>query len=348
MAYLHSESITIDHTKCGSSDSTNFPMLFNSTITNLKTIGNGGEVINSSGFDIIFSSAPNDFLGLNKLDFEIERYTATSGEYIAWVRVPTVSSSVNTVIYLYWGNVLISTSQENKTGTWNNNFAAVYHLSSAATINDSTTNGNNATAINGISAGAGQIDGDIIATAAGNSNVRINNASSLNPSSAMTIEAWGTLTSVVNIYLNLVNKGLNGGSDGYGFFTNNTAQQMIVQIGATQTFQSGTFSLGTFVHFVGTYDGANVILYINGVNNASSAMTGNIPQNTSQLYISNNASNGANYWNGHIDEVRVLSVALPADWITTEYNNQNSPSTFYTLGSEVNSGKNLLSILNAG
>lgn len=36
------------------------------------------------------------------------------------------------------------------------------------------------------------------------------------------------------------------------------------------------------------------------------------------------------YFTGDIDEARLRNSALSANWITTEYNNQNSPSTFYT------------------
>ncbi|MDW3194428.1 MAG: LamG-like jellyroll fold domain-containing protein [Cytophagales bacterium] len=41
---------------------------------------------------------------------------------------------------------------------------------------------------------------------------------------------------------------------------------------------------------------------------------------------------------GRIDEARFASVALSADWITTEYNNQYDPTSFYTVGSEVAGG----------
>ena len=40
------------------------------------------------------------------------------------------------------------------------------------------------------------------------------------------------------------------------------------------------------------------------------------------------------YWRGQIDEVRISDSIRSADWIAAEYNNQNSPSTFYTLGPE--------------
>jgi hypothetical protein len=39
-------------------------------------------------------------------------------------------------------------------------------------------------------------------------------------------------------------------------------------------------------------------------------------------------------WPGIIDEFRVLNNAKTSRWILTEYNNQNSPSAFYTLGNE--------------
>src|ERR1700730_4968665 len=35
------------------------------------------------------------------------------------------------------------------------------------------------------------------------------------------------------------------------------------------------------------------------------------------------------YYDGTIDEARISNVAPSADWIKTEYNNQNYPSTLY-------------------
>ncbi|MGB2600128.1 MAG: YDG domain-containing protein, partial [Candidatus Omnitrophota bacterium] len=46
------------------------------------------------------------------------------------------------------------------------------------------------------------------------------------------------------------------------------------------------------------------------------------------LNIGRKEQNG-NYFDGYIDEARVASTNRSAEWIETEYNNQNSPSTFY-------------------
>ncbi len=40
------------------------------------------------------------------------------------------------------------------------------------------------------------------------------------------------------------------------------------------------------------------------------------------------------FFTGGIDEVRVSNTSCSGYWITTEYNNQSSPATFYSLSSE--------------
>ena len=43
-------------------------------------------------------------------------------------------------------------------------------------------------------------------------------------------------------------------------------------------------------------------------------------------------------FNGILDEARISNMARSADWIATEYNNQNSSSTFYNVGTAATSG----------
>ena len=89
-------------------------------------------------------------------------------------------------------------------------------------------------------------------------------------------------------------------------------------------------------------DGDAVQLYVNGVDTPVSVRTGSTAiaagdsLNTSaDLYFGKRASGGSPFpWDGQQDEVRLSSTARSADWIATEYNNQNSPDTFFTVGSE--------------
>ena len=95
----------------------------------------------ASGNDILFTSAD----GTTKLAHEIEIFTSSTGALTAWVRVPVVSASVDTVLYLYYGNGAAS-NQQNPTGVWDTNFRGVWHLQENGTLpQDSTSNANNAT-----------------------------------------------------------------------------------------------------------------------------------------------------------------------------------------------------------
>ena len=162
--YGYSRTITIASTQVPNTNQTNFPVLFSSTDPLLMNAANGGHVTNANGYDIIFTA---DAAGTQKLNHEIESYNGTTGQFIAWVQVPTVSHTTNTVIYLFYGNAGIVTSQENKAGVWNGNYAAVYHLGNgvAVGLNDSTSSGNTLTN-HGATAASGEISGEPASTEA--------------------------------------------------------------------------------------------------------------------------------------------------------------------------------------
>ena len=74
----------------------------------------------------MFSS---DAAGHNKLDYEIDSYNGTTGAVAEpGVRVPVVSHTNDTALYMWYGNPYIGTSQENRTGVWSNGYAGVWHF----------------------------------------------------------------------------------------------------------------------------------------------------------------------------------------------------------------------------
>src|SRR3989337_1053519 len=111
-AWLYRKAITIDYTKVGAGPHTNFPVLINITDANLQT---GAQ---ADFDDILFTSSD----GITKLDHEVESYTSGTGALAAWVEIPSLSSTANTVIYMYYGNAA-ATAQQNITGTWNANYS---------------------------------------------------------------------------------------------------------------------------------------------------------------------------------------------------------------------------------
>ena len=75
----------------------------------------------------------------------------------------------------------------------------------------------------------------------------------------------------------------------------------------------------TWSHIAGTYDGATVKLYVNGVLAGSQAVTGNILTSTGALRIGGNAVWGE-YFAGLIDEVRIYNTALTQTQIQADMN----------------------------
>ena len=100
--WQYRKEITIDPAN-GGTDLTNFPVLLAITDADLA-----GEAL-ANGDDILFTGDD----GATKLDHEIESYAA--GDLVAWVRVPNLSSSTHTVVYLYYGNPG-APNQENSSG----------------------------------------------------------------------------------------------------------------------------------------------------------------------------------------------------------------------------------------
>lgn len=189
-SYAYMRTVSIDHTKVPNTDQASFPVLFNTADPLLKTVANGGHVTDPNGYDIIFTA---DAAGAEELNHEIESYDASAGQFTAWVQVPTVSHSADTVIYLFYGNNSITTSQENRTGVWNSNYEVIQHFPSNTTLtaNDSTSNGINGTLQNSPTAGSGQMGGAAALVGASSQYIDLGNNSSLwNGLTAMTWSAW--------------------------------------------------------------------------------------------------------------------------------------------------------------
>ena len=348
-SYTYSRTMAIDYTKVPNTDQANFPLLFNTTDPLLKTVANGGHVTNANGYDIIFAA---DAAGAQKLNHEIESYNASTGQFIAWVQVPTVSHSADSVIYLFYGNDSVTTSQENKTGVWDSNYEVVQHLPNGTTLtaNDSTSNGINGALQNSPAAASGQIDGAAAFVSSSSQYIDLGNNSSLwNGLTSMTWSAW--IYPTVNpgsSWTRVLNRGIDSGWNiavGSPDHPGDIECQMRVSSGVGRFVTANNYVngiLNSWNYVTCAYDGSTFSFYVNGVLVNSGSATGGpygggVGTYNTNVYIGNDRS--GHYFTGRIDEVRVSNAARSADWIATEYKNQSSPGTFYTLGSEQFSGE---------
>ena len=100
---------------------------------------------------------------------------------------------------------------------------------------------------------------------------------------------------------------------------------------------SGTVTTGNWQHYVfvrtGSGDSSVITQYKNGSQIASCGV--HAGTDASGLTMDIGAYNGGANFNGSIDEIRISTgIARPAAWIQTEYNNQNNPAGFISVGSQ--------------
>lgn len=327
--YTYRRTITIDETKVsGSSDFTDFTILVSGTYAYLKTTANGGSVTNSNGYDIKFETT-----GGTTLDYERERYIATTGEVIFWVQIPTLSYNTDTDIYMYYNNSSVSTDQSNKTGTWESSYVCVYHLPDGSTLSgaDSTANGINLTATGPTALSSGKIGGG---------------GQQSSPSAYNGL--WsGTIGSNLQLYSGSFGgwiktsspgssyRGIFGVRQAYGMFLVDGVFGVYSWGGSTGFKSTGVNLADGNWHFVYTVFDHNVSngtkLYIDGSLSLTTTITvaGFQANLTAFIVWVNNQE-----LTGHLDELRVENVKRSDDFVATQYNTQNSPSTFYTVGVE--------------
>jgi len=322
--------ITIDHTKCGSSDSSQFPVLISGTYAQLATIAHGGEVTSSSGYDILFTS---DAAGQYPLIWEIETYNSTTGAINFWVQVPVLSHTANTTIYMWYGNAAVTTFQGGNVGdVWDNNYVSVQHYGNGTSLSvaDSTYIPNSYTNTNATATASGAVDG---AASFDGSSDYITGTVSAAPKGDFTVDCW------LNPITSVTAKGVWDFGSGNG-----TTDELLFDMGIGSPgdislfinhawLSSSTQPIalsGKWQHVAITFTGGTVTFYYNGAVQGTPATGKTNTLAQTAFVVGCQGTTHVNKYAGGIDEVRVSSVARSADWILASYNNQSSPSTFYS------------------
>ena len=140
--------------------------------------------------------------------------------------------------------------------------------------------------------------------------VAVPNAAALNPTNAISVAAWGTSTSFSNRNPRIVQKGTSDNQ--YRLLVE--GGQVVWSITGVGTVSAAAPSLNTRHFYVGTYDRANIRLYIDGAQVASAPATAAIPSTTQPLAIGNKptSTDARDPWPGVLDEVSIHNVALGA------------------------------------
>jgi len=250
--------------------------------------------------------------------------SAETGE-IHYRYAGTLSSSVDTDIHVYADG---SSADYAVTATYGRNnvwtdYRGVWHMQADGT--DSTGNLNNTD--NSLSFAAAKIGSGATYNANGD---RVTTTTSTGSANVYSIDTWAKWTA----------------STAFPIFTwtdtggdTNSGYQILLQ--------------STTAGKVGVLAGPTSATTVNNGAWHKITVTGNGPTNAGEIFIDGasdvtgtafnfgatnlfpmlgrNAGAVKLSWNGELDEMRWRLSILSANWITTEYNNQNSPTTFYSV-----------------
>ena len=324
--YAYKKKITIDHTKVDG-DETDFPVLISVTDADLADTSNSGQVESANGYDIIFTNDDEDTL----LKHEIQSYDNTDGTLIYWVKVDSLSSTVDTDIYIYYGKsgVVVDPST---TDTWDSGYDIVYHMEDASGNIADSAGTNTGTANSILYHQAGKIGYSV---GSNNSSDYIVTSSGVADGVQLTWSAW-MYDSNFSSKFAIDNRVLGTGYQPLLFLGDSSAKD--VQFYNSQGGEkdeldtSADITSNTWNYVVVVLNTNMVYAYVGGSLSDSSGHAA-YDHNAKVCTLFNRYSQDKNNVS-FMDEVRISSTARSANWISTSFETQNDPANFMDWGAE--------------
>ena len=248
------------------------------------------------------------------------------------VKVPSLTSTV--VMYVDWDGVRADYAVTDTYGARNvwTQYEAVYHFENNA--NSSTAIGN-PTSISGATfvAAAGKLAGNGIRFSG--SPAKFNTGNVFPATVNGSITSWFNYSGALGGFIGNNTKGANAGNLSTAYNTSGHMRTEYYRNNPTfvtwNTTDSSTDRTdGTWQKVDGTKVSSALNIYAQGVLKTSASNSAIVAGGV--LYV--NQTNTP----VDLDELRIASIALSANWITTEYNNQNDEATFWGTWSDAGGG----------
>jgi hypothetical protein len=334
--YSFGKQIIIDSSKVFGSDYLlNFPVLISITDPDLRTTANGGRITNDNGYDITFTS--DDCF--TQLSYDIESYSATTGEFNIWIKIPSLPTNTDYGLYMYYGNPSVSANPSTP-NTWRSEYDGVWHLHND--FLDASGSGNN-----GINNGSLNTSPSVIAD--GQNFNRPNNWISItnhpNRTNSFSYSGWFNTDNNSAAHQRVICDDQSNHRGGHAVSLGDPGSgrlRFYIRGLIPRRLNSPNMIVNnTWYHFTATYNESTgeKLLYINGAQVASQIATGTLVAETGNASIGGENSSSIsnelnNRFSGNIDEIRAYQGILSPEWIQTEYTNQNNPSGFYSISAE--------------
>jgi hypothetical protein len=315
----------------GPDDLVDFPLLVSVVLD--KT-----HVEDPNGYDILFTDANGA-----ALDYERESYNATTGELLAWVRIPNLSTNTDTEIQVLYGNPAISTDQTNPTDVWSTRYSGVWHFENS--LNDATIHGIDGTNV-GTTTTAGQIGQARNYVTGQYITLPDNNTVGFNVDQ-FVFSAWIQIPDLTNQhpYMWIGNTGPVVENAFYATAVNSTEIPRLFVRDLVDLYNfsaNNPISINDWHYIVSIVDFSaatdNISIYVDGVFDGSTTIelspdyTSGLPYERMRFGTDPLAS--LFFFQGIGDEFRALRSSVSAGWIKTEFDNQLDPAAFINIGAE--------------
>jgi len=331
-----------------SSTLTNFPVLvYEASDKDLKNNAS------STGNDIIFVASSVDWSSGDKEDrlpHEIELYKSSTGALYAWVNISSLSSTADTMIYMYYNNTDCQDDYQNITSVWDGNYVMVQHLNeTSGSFTDSTSYHNDGIGSGTITTGyLGEIAYAVDFNSAGTTGVITCSRRSSFITKNLTLEAWFynrdspiTLPRIISFEATSNNAAPYNLYLGDHHTTPSMAKRAAIGIGSAETVARGaanSYDFNRWEYIAATLNNDTNILqvYSNGAASGSSvSCTTNIANQSRWLLLGNNLNpSDSRRFNGTIDEVRISKIDRSISWINTTFRTIYMPTSFLTFGGQ--------------
>ncbi len=331
--WQYRKQITIDHTKV-TEPLTNFTVLISITDSDLTKA-------QSDGGDILFMDNTGSAV---KIHHEIHVFDSSTGTLAAWVQVPELSSTTDTVFYMYYGNPTC-VDQAYPQETWDSSYLAVWHMGDAttSTITDSTNNDNTGT--KGVVNGPTE-QGGVTGTSQDfdGTDDYIQFTTPIIPTGPKTVTGWIKRHTTADYGVVLAT------STGISSLDRGTAWTMIP--GNDKKMQCflgndeyGSHYMTVYItipdltnwhYYAMTYDGTTLQMYLDGSSDVST--TTKVGSETPPDYnLRMGKTNHPSYvypLDGTLDDITISDVPRSIGWVQTSYQTMSDPAHFFTEGPE--------------
>lgn len=306
------------------------------------------SAINNDGGDIRVTTSD----GITEVAREVVTASTTALTGELHFLAPSISSTVDTTFYIYYGNNsandYASTTQYGANNVWTNNYDAVYHMQedpggSVPQMLDSTRNGHNGEALGMTISNqtAGQI-GFAVSHEDSADRVRGSGFSDLGTvNSDYALSLWFN-ADVGETDGNLLQ--VSSGSDGTGWclpmlaLNGDSVQSISWAPGQSTALGTTSVTQGQWHQVYHTWSSSNGLsVYLDG-NEDNNTAQANFSASGASNYIHTGYSPGIcggdeGSFAGDIDEVRISTTTRTTAWINAEYQNIGVPTSFYSTSS---------------